>query len=217
MVLTCTKHQVGRREEKKAQSSPRPLIGATHNLQPPSSQHLVPSVGLFHQDPVRPHVHRHSGKENCRSGRKSPPKPLVLVVIGVVRDPSGLQVGIQEVESEGQNYHGNREIRGGFPIGDLAMEVEQEQAGLVKLMEEEVGDESEGFRIRAMDSQGEEEEGEPERGTLHEEPGQRRRHCWAPPGLVVLVVRSREEATGEGGGCPDEENGKEVVPKHVLI
>ncbi|PON36926.1 hypothetical protein PanWU01x14_324790, partial [Parasponia andersonii] len=172
------------REEKKAQSSPRPrhqgpaqplhalpkVIGATHHLKPPSSRHLVPSAGLLlqpDQDPVRPHVYRHSSEENRRSDRKSPPEPLVPIVISIVRDPSGLQVGIQEVESEGQNRHGDWETGGDFLMGGPTVEAKREEASSVEVVEKEDTDESEGFGIGAVDSKGEEEEGEPERGTLH--------------------------------------------------
>lgn len=84
----------------------------------------------------------------------------------VVGDWTGLEIGIEEVEEEGHEGHGEGEARCGF-FGRGEKEAERVEDGAVEVVEEEDGDEGLGFRVVGVEAMGEEEEGEPERWAFH--------------------------------------------------
>ena len=68
-----------------------------------------------------------------------------------------------------------------------------------------------------MEAVGEDEEGEPKSGALHEEPGQRWVNCGAPSRTEVLAVGCLEEQAGDEGWGSYEKQGQQAVVEEALI
>lgn len=63
----------------------------------------------------------------------------------------------------------------------------------------------------------EEDESEPDRGALHEEPCQWRRKIGTPSGTVVLAVGSLQESETDEGRRSDEEESEERVAEDTVV
>lgn len=126
-----------------------------------------------------------------------------------MRHPSGLQVGVEEVESEGHERHADRE-----PIpfsGGGVAEADRVDESAVDVVEEVDGNEDYGSGIGGTITQWVDEECQPHGGRFHEEPCQGRRHSWTPPRSVVLAIGGLEETKGDECGWGYEVEGDERV------
>lgn len=97
------------------------------------------------------------------------------------------------------------------------MEAEWVDAGPVEIVEEERGDKNESLGIGGMEAKGKEKQGEPNSGTLHEEPGEGWGHCGTPTWPLVLAIWCLEEPEGDEGGRSNQEEGEEAVVKEGMI
>lgn len=88
-----------------------------------------------------------------------------------MRHPSGLQVGVQEVESEGHQRHADRKPSP-FSCGGRVTETDRVDDSSVDVVEEVDGDKDEGSGIGETIAQGVNEERQPDGGRFHEKPRQ---------------------------------------------
>lgn len=72
-----------------------------------------------------------------------------------MRNPSSLQVSVQEIERKRRHGHAHRETTGGLPLGNTPVEAKRVEAGPVEVMEEKGGNEEEGFRVGVVATVGE--------------------------------------------------------------
>lgn len=84
-------------------------------------------------------------------------------------------------------------------------------------MEEERGDEKDGFGVGGALAVREEEKGEPECGAFHEKPCEWWRKVGTPTWAVVFAVWGLEEAEGDEGWWSHEVESEESVVEERLV
>lgn len=202
------RHQIRPRVEEEAEAHPAPrhdgppqplnqlpeIVGTAHQLEHPATRHPVALSLLLkpYQHPIGPHVEREAGEED--DGPQENTGPRDQVEIRVVGDPTALEVGVEEVEEEGEGGDGERDGGGG-----LVEEVEWVEARAVEVVEEVEGDEAEGEGAGSVGAQGEDGEGDEEGWGFHDGPGDCGVKRWTPTGAEVLAVGGYEELEGEVG------------------
>ena len=135
-----------------------------------------------------------------------------------MRHPSGLQVGVQEVESEGHQRHAGRKpgpFSGGG--GGGVAEADRVDESAVDVVEEVDGDEDDGSGIGETIAERVDEECQPDRGRFHEEPCQGRRHRWTPPRPVVLAIGGLEETKRDECGWGYEVQRYQSLVKQLSV